>query len=239
MSFYSGFAAYYEKIFPFREEVYLFLEKYAGGSGGKLLDAGCGPGHYCGRFALDGYQAVGVDLDAEMIRAAKSTYPQAMFHCLDIRELFSLGTGFSCIYSIGNVLSHLTSHDLGIFIGNVYDMLEPGGFWIMQVVNWDVIICMDHYDFPPKVIEGDNGSLVFQRSYSAIRRDAVEFNVSLQSGKQTFFIETVSLYPIISGDCVCLHEQAGFRVSGKFADFSAKPYLKDSGSGMVLVFDKS
>jgi SAM-dependent methyltransferase len=54
MSLYSEFAPWYEQLFPFREEVYLFLSEYAGTSGSTILDAGCGPGHYCARFQHDG-----------------------------------------------------------------------------------------------------------------------------------------------------------------------------------------
>ena len=52
MSFYSDFAPYYELVFPFREQVYSFLREHAGVSDGAVLDAGCGPGHYCGMFCV-------------------------------------------------------------------------------------------------------------------------------------------------------------------------------------------
>ena len=57
MSLYSEFAPWYEQLFPFREEVYLFLREHAGTSGSRILDTGCGPGHYCDRFQRDGFPA--------------------------------------------------------------------------------------------------------------------------------------------------------------------------------------
>ena len=61
MSFYSQFAEYYEQVFPFRDEVYLFLKSRLGQNSGKILDVGCGSGHYCGRFSSEGFSAVGID----------------------------------------------------------------------------------------------------------------------------------------------------------------------------------
>jgi 2-polyprenyl-3-methyl-5-hydroxy-6-metoxy-1,4-benzoquinol methylase len=89
MSFYSEFACWYEQIFPFREEVYLFLREHAVPPGCAVLDAGCGPGHYCRRFHQDGFRPTGMDLDPEMIAAAAGTSPAVAFHCMDITELAS------------------------------------------------------------------------------------------------------------------------------------------------------
>jgi hypothetical protein len=41
-----NFTPWYEKLFPFREEVYLFLFEHASTSENSIRDAGCGPGHH-------------------------------------------------------------------------------------------------------------------------------------------------------------------------------------------------
>ena len=135
MSFYSEFAQHYERIFPFREEVYTFLRGSLSAQDRRILDAGCGTGDYCGRFAAEGFEAVGVDLDPAMVEAARRRYPTAAFHRLDMLEIAGLGSGFDLVFCIGNTTAHLTQEAFARFIQSVRGMLRPGGRWIFQVVN--------------------------------------------------------------------------------------------------------
>jgi len=104
MSLYSEFAPWYEQLFPFREEVYLFLRKHAVTKGTCILDAGCGPGHYCSRFQRDGFLATGIDLDLNMVNEAATVFPDAEFHCMDIGSIASLHQSF------GSLLSQLSAY---------------------------------------------------------------------------------------------------------------------------------
>ena len=69
MAFYADFAGHYEKIFPFRPAVAAFLDHWLPAEG-RVLDIGCGTGHYCAALDGTGRQAIGVDLDPGMIREA-------------------------------------------------------------------------------------------------------------------------------------------------------------------------
>jgi len=80
--FYSDFADDYEEIFPFRENTYKFISKMIDSGKKDILDIGCGTGHYCGRFAGDGFDACGIDLDREMINTARKKYPERAIYCL-------------------------------------------------------------------------------------------------------------------------------------------------------------
>lgn len=238
MALYSRFAGYYERIFPFRDEVFRFLERYAGERGGAVLDAGCGPGHYCGRFAGNGFCAVGVDLDDDMIAAARRKYPVAAFHCLDIRELHSLGKGFRCIYSIGNVMAHLPQEDLPLFLGRLHGMLDQGGYWIMQVVNRDALSGLDRYDFPLRSFSSGEETLFFHRRYDNIGTESLSFSVWLEDGGHNIFEERVRLFPVMSAEYLRLHEAEGFECEGVFSDFRSGALLQEPGSGLVMVFRK-
>jgi SAM-dependent methyltransferase len=239
MSFYSRFAACYEQVFPFREEVYSFLLSHAGLAGSAVLDVGCGPGHYCGRFVYDGYRATGIDLDQAMISEAGRRYPEATFLCLDMRRARSAGSGFRCIYSIGNVLAHLPQEALFPFLETVHSMLLPGGSWIMQVMNWDAIMALQDYSFPEKSITLSGGPAVFQRRYTSIGPDSLIFSFSLrQATGEELFKERLTLYTVSSGELLRLHETAGFRNSAAYSDFSMNPVRSVPGSGLVMVFVK-
>jgi SAM-dependent methyltransferase len=146
MSFYSDFAEHYEAVFPFREPVLRFLVSHLAvpspptGGRRRILDIGCGTGHYCGRLAAAGHKAIGIDLDPAMIAAASRSYPVAAFHCLDMLDLDRLPPPFDLVYCIGNVLPHLPRERLPELIGKVAAALAPGGVWIFQTVNWDHVL---------------------------------------------------------------------------------------------------
>ena len=59
-------------------------------SGKRIIDLGCGPGHYCYYFAELGLDVVGIDYSSEMIKTAenlKKTTNQPRFIVGDLREL--------------------------------------------------------------------------------------------------------------------------------------------------------
>jgi 2-polyprenyl-3-methyl-5-hydroxy-6-metoxy-1,4-benzoquinol methylase len=236
MSFYSDFTPYYELVFPFRKQVYSFLKEYAGRSGAELLDAGCGPGHYCGMFLRDGFRATGIDLDQMMIEAASAAYPKGVFRCIDITAVASLQSSFQLIYSIGNVLAHLQSDRLAAFLRDVYTALEIGGCWIFQVVNWDYLLTLTTYAFPIKTIS--DGSVTFRRRYSHISYEEVTFEVQLVLEGKTVLSECSQLYPLTSEAFILLHQAAGFSLEGVYSDFEKSKFRSDCDSGLVMVFIK-
>jgi 2-polyprenyl-3-methyl-5-hydroxy-6-metoxy-1,4-benzoquinol methylase len=236
MSFYSDFTPYYELVFPFREKVYSFLKEYVGSSAAEVLDAGCGPGHYCGMFLRDGFRATGIDLDQMMIDAASVAYPQGVFRCMDIAAIASLKSSFQLIYSIGNVLAHLQFERLSTFLGDVYAALEIGGCWIFQVVNWDYLLTMKEYIFPIKIIAA--GSTTLQRCYSHITPAEVVFEVKLVFEGKTVLSERTQLYPLTSEAFILLHQAAGFSLEGVYSGFDKSMFRSDRDSGLIMVFTK-
>ena len=120
MSFYSDFAGHYEAVFPLEENTHSFLAARVP-AGSRVLDIGCGTGDHCGRFAADGPEAVGVDLDPAMIAVARERFPAARFHVMDMADVGSLDGPFGCVFCIGNVLSHLRAEALLGFLDS------PGG----------------------------------------------------------------------------------------------------------------
>jgi SAM-dependent methyltransferase len=234
MSLYSGFADYYEQIFPFREEVYEFISGcLPERTSLRVLDLGCGPGHYCGRFAADGAEAAGLDLDREMIAGARSRYPGVEFHCLDMERAGSLGGGYHGIFCIGNVAAHLPAHRFSDLLARLCRMVEPGGTWIMQVVNWDRILHRGQEEFPVRPFAGRGNE--FRRRYLDISEEQVTFQVELVLEGEPRFSEKTTLYPVRSGHLVDMHREAGFRRTELFADFRGRRYEPEESGGMILV----
>ncbi len=93
---------------------------------GRLLDAGCGPGHWTEFLGKDGREARGIDLSVEFIATAKSRHPGIAFEVGSFRELpFDSG-------SVGGILAwysliHTPPADLPEIFVEFGRVLAPGG----------------------------------------------------------------------------------------------------------------
>jgi SAM-dependent methyltransferase len=236
MGFYSDLAAYYEAIFPYRDEVYDFLKSHLPAGARRVLDVGCGTGHYCGRLAADGFDVVGIDLDPQMIDTARRRYPAAAFESRDMLEVGTLPPGFDLIFCIGNSAPHVTQADFTRLIGDIARLLAPGGVWLFQIVNYDFILTHQAYAFPPRTLKG--GEAVFSREYRDISDSQLRFHTRLVAGRQVVFEGEVWLYPMRSAAYLAVHAQRGFQLIEHVADFQRRPFDPASESGSIFVFRK-
>ena len=233
VSFYTSLAEYYERIFPFRPQTYAFLQEELGADG-RMLDVGCGSGHYCGRLATDGYAAVGIDPDAEMVARARENYPSVRFAELAMERVGELDGVFAGAFCIGNVAAHLPLESWPSFLADLHVRLQPGATWIVQTVNFDPILDRESYRFAD--IELDDGRSVFSRQYLSIEPGRLRFATRLSTEDRVLTEGEVSLYPAEAAQYVDLHEAAGFTPAGHYADFARRPFIAARHSGNVMVF---
>jgi len=238
MTFYSEFAAYYEEIFPFRDDVYTFLKKNIPAGGRRVLDMGCGPGHYCGRFAAEGFEAEGIDLDPAMIESARGRYPQAEFLRMNLSDVPALAQipSFDLIFCIGNTAAHLKLLEFQALARGIKNLLKPGGSWIFQVVNWDYILNFQTYHFPPKTVR--SGNLKFLRTYQNISKKSLRFRTCLQSREKLLFEGTVRLYPVPDQEYRRIHDLEGFQFTGHHADYQGQSFDPAVNSANIYIFSK-
>ena len=235
MAFYADFSGHYEKIFPLREPTLKFLDRWLT-EDHRILDLGCGTGHYCGRLAETGRQCLGIDLDPGMISQAEENYPGATFRILDLQAIKGLQeSSFGGAYCIGNVLPHLPAHQLAEFFSALRRLLKPGGRWIFQTVNFDPLLHLDGYEFPTLTFPDDD--LAFHRKYLSTTQGSLLFQTRLmQDGTELFSGET-QLFPRRSTDYLAMNLAAGFNLLGHFADFTGLEYIPGKFSGSVYVFE--
>jgi len=258
MAFYTSLAAYYERIFPFREPTYAFLRRYLPDAGA-MLDVGCGSGHYCGRLQADGLRGVGIDRDAEMVAAARRNYPAAAFRRLAMEEIGDLlpipddevapvvadaaeamvdGIGpLAGAYCIGNVAAHLPPAGWPRFLADLGRLLRPGAPWIVQTVNFDAILQQTSFCFPE--LSFDEGKVLFAREYREISAEGLRFSTRLSAAGEVLSAGEVTLYPLPAARCLQHHEAAGFTCRGHYADFREKPFDPTVFSGSVFVFERN
>jgi len=231
---YSKFAAWYDRIFPFSPGVYAFLTHHRGDLDGPVLDLGCGTGDYCAAFTREGIRAVGVDLDPAMISQARTRGPETEFHVLDMTEFPTLGGPWNMIYSIGNTAAHLPTDRFWSCVDHVGDRLVSGGIWIVQVMNWDFVLGLPSFVFPPKVMD----QAVFHRAYEDISSQGLTFKTSLDIDGRHAFTDQVRLHPLPSAEIIAGHEERGFKLVEHVADYAGSAFDEDIFSANIFVFRK-
>jgi SAM-dependent methyltransferase len=235
MDFYTDFAAHYERVFPFRPRTLAFLRDHLPDQG-RVLDLGCGPGHYTGALAADGLEAVGIDIDEAMIAAARERYPAALFVAEDLAAAPSLVAAADGAFCIGNVLPHLAPDGLGEFLIDLAGVLPPGAPWLLQTVNYDRLLPLRAaHDFPG--IDAGDG-LVFQRRYEPLDGGAVRFVTRLARGDEAVFSGETRLWPLTARELTTLHAEAGLRLREQCGGFAGEPYDPASSGGLVQVYER-
>ncbi len=236
MAFYTDFAGHYEKIFPFRPATLEFLDRWLPTSG-RLLDIGCGPGHYCAALVRDERPCLGIDLDPGMISRADREHPEGDFRIQGMEEIgLFKPEGFAAAFCIGNVLPHLPAQGLADFVLSMKKLLAPGGIWIFQTVNFDPILRSKVQDYRFPVLRMDNDNLEFHRWYEDISEDGLTFHTQLVATGTVVFQGEVRLIPHLSLEYMLGHQAAGFELLGHFADFKETPFQPEDYSGSVYVW---
>jgi 2-polyprenyl-3-methyl-5-hydroxy-6-metoxy-1,4-benzoquinol methylase len=232
--FYSKFSKDYEQIFPFNKKIYSFLKEYLPSYNTTILDIGCASGHYCGRFAADGYNITGIDLDQDMITTAVNTYPKAEFQALNLTDIAALSTEFGMVFSTGNVVAHVSIDDLKSFLSVLKEKMTAGGVWIFQVINWDYILQKDSFTFP----EIETEDKIFLRHYSDINKNTLIFNTELKdkNSGEIVFKDKVTMYPLPSEKYLSLHKGTGFELLGHYSDYGKSVFNSNNFSADIYVF---
>ena len=91
-----------------------------------ILDAGCGTGRIAIELALRGNDVVGVDLDADMIAAARRKAPEHVWLVDDLGRM-QLDRRFELIAMPGNVMIFCEPDDRRLIVHNMAQHLLPGG----------------------------------------------------------------------------------------------------------------
>jgi SAM-dependent methyltransferase len=100
-----------------------FVQRYAPSS---VLDAGCGTGRVAIELAARGVDVVGVDLDAELLGAARVKAPELVWELADVTTV-DLGRTFDVVVLAGNVMIFLAPGTERAALANLARHVAPGG----------------------------------------------------------------------------------------------------------------
>jgi 2-polyprenyl-3-methyl-5-hydroxy-6-metoxy-1,4-benzoquinol methylase len=227
--FYKTIANEYHRIFPVKPEKLNFVKKHL--IPGSILDVGCSVGELAYLISQLGYKVTAIDMDSTQIEIAKKRYcnnPDLKFfnlNMLNSEKQFKLKS-FSSIICFGNVLVHLTKDNVFDFLTQVYGLLDSGGVFIGQIVNFDKVLLTQKMNFP--TIETEN--IKFLRSYKFDNKNkSILFSSTYIIKKSDEKItNSVTLYPLKSNEVKELLFKCGFSKVCFFGDFKEIPFTLDS-----------
>ena len=97
------------------------------GSGGKVLDLGCGAGVQSKQLRIEGMEVVGLDISPKMIQFAQKKNPDCEFIVGDIENLnFDPGL-FDGVYARASLL-HIKKRNISKVLANISNILKKDGY---------------------------------------------------------------------------------------------------------------
>ena len=125
------------------------IERITGKKTGKLLDIGSGTGVFLSEMKKNGWEATGLEPDADARNVAKKVYNVEL---VNTDHLFQLPAGHYDAITMWHVLEHV--HDLSKYVQQIRSVLHPKGKLFIAVPNYtslDASVYKEHwaaYDVP-------------------------------------------------------------------------------------------
>lgn len=99
------------------------------------MDLACGTGILCEILHRNGIAASGMDFSSGMIEIARQRNPQIHYDVADMIT-FCPDRRFDLVTCTGDALNHISAlSDVEQIFRNVYDFLNPGGYFIFDILN--------------------------------------------------------------------------------------------------------
>lgn len=119
------------------------IETWAAATSGRLLDAGCGPGHWTDHLAHRGADIRGIDLVPEFIGHARATYPGVRFGLESIDTIDEQDGALGGILSWFSIIHHEPSA-IAKPLAEFARVLRPGGSLLLGYFDGDRVEAFDH-----------------------------------------------------------------------------------------------
>jgi len=99
-----------------------------------ILDVGCGTGNHAKEFVARGYNLVGIDLNAPMVKIASDKVASADFLQADMRK-FNLYQKFDAILCLFGTFNYCCDYSTAeIILNNFFDHLAEDGLLIVELI---------------------------------------------------------------------------------------------------------
>jgi|GEM_PF-1109629 len=216
---YDHFAHYYNRIFPFDDDLKTFLVPYIKPEE-RAIDLGCGTGrlvHLLNTFKMN---VVGVDLNENMIQQAKIDFPNLNFYQGNMVDFLIHQPPLSLMTCFGNTIPHLHPDELMLFFKRIKQVLSPNGYLLIQLLNYNNILKKRPHALKP--IDFERGSFIREYEY---HHDYILFKTILTIDDMKTSDQT-KLYPYTKNELIDIIERHHLHVQA-YRDFDQSSWQED------------
>ena len=201
------------------------------------LDAGCGTGFHALFLARLGVRTTAVDLSPLMLERVREHARRMGVKVATLRAGFGslarrLRRKFDAIVCMGNTLAHLGSAEelLGA-LRQFARLLEPGGFLVVQLLDFDRI---GKAGALPRIVrETEAGE--FTRSYT-LTRTGIRLTIEHRPpGSRAVSRQALDLRPVYHSELLSLLHAAGFAQIELFGSIEMEPYDPAATNDIVII----
>jgi SAM-dependent methyltransferase len=110
-------------------------EHVLGGTAGRVLDLGCGPGFYTERLARRGHSCVGIDFSPASVAHAQAEAERAALPCeyrLEDLKVADFGSGFDLVLLVFGELNAFAPSEAGAILAKARRSLAPSGSLLLE-----------------------------------------------------------------------------------------------------------
>lgn len=207
----------------------------------KILEVGSATGNLAFGLEKKGHLVSGIEMDEAMVKIAnsrKKNLQSVEFEILDLQLLASHFTknSFDSIICVGNTLVHILDLEkIQEFFLSSYNLLQPGGKLILQIINYDCIF--------NNMLKGlpfiENEKIKFERYYDYQAHDRkVNFRTVLtvkSSGEKLH--NTIPLLALRKSEIEKMVSKARFSQLDFYGNWQRSPFNKQS-LPLILVATK-
>ncbi len=136
------------------EQVQWIDRKILKGQRAKILDLGCGPGFYTGRYTARGHVCTGMDFSPASIAYAREHHPGSEYVLGDILKL-DYGSDYDLVTLIYGECNAFAPEDAERIVDKAYAALKPGGKLLLEVHQAEFIYRIGHE--PPSWYTAEKG----------------------------------------------------------------------------------
>jgi len=206
------------------------------------LDAACGTGLHAILLSQLGVQVTGADISAEMLKEARINSQAAGVKIKWIKtpmEKLShhFQQTFGAVLCLGNSIPHLlSSARLHSALRSFYQLLDPGGWVILQLLNYRKVLS------EKQRIVGThrNGNLEFIRFYDFTGKK-INFNILTieWKGNQGLpCLQSTLLYPYTRTEIQTALRKSGLQIAATYGDMQFSKFQERHSANLVIVAQK-
>ena len=244
MAFYTDLSEVYDKLFPVSDVQRALFDKVLGmGDVRRVADAGCGSGAQLIHFAPAGISCIGFDPDPALVALARKKL--APFACArvevggfaDTANLVSPAADL--LLCLGNSLVHVPQDESVRFVSDASKVLVPGGWLLLQILNYEFLSRHDVTELP--LMRAEGGMIEFRRRYTWEGPRKVRFRTTLriaEGDEPKIFRNEIPLYPVYPEELRETLSGEGFSSIRYYGDFACSEFTPES-EALVCMARKS